>query len=483
MSKDCPCRFYKKVRIICTVLDLAVMGIIIALNARISPASSEEYIYTINKVAKFGLPICLLLLFLANILPLACHTSGKKRIILLILLSFAPALIAIPVFLPDAGQMPWLAGYVYSACWAFGFILIAIVSLMLGSVSTSSLATWIFCILDSILLAFAFGEFGLLFSQQTADGLTNASAASKYVLSGNALPEGYNYQIGICGRRAAAQTANAAHKMQKFDEVLFDVHYGYNASGLRQLPKMSIDSRNNLAIFGCSYAFGHGLEDEQTWAWQLANMLGYDWKIENYASNGYSPAQMLCLLENNLIVAPTTEYKFAIFLAIEHQLRRNEFFPLHPHYELDENGEAIRNGTQAYVWITNLPNLFNGFQLVREFSRIVSESVVKKENEKMLALYLAMLKQSSRLLREKYATTLTVLLWPDLEYIAPDLEKANIPVLYIKNFLPRWENNNGSNYAIHPIYEIHPNSEASKEIAQGLAAYFSNLVSKNPSKN
>ena len=58
-------------------------------------------------------------------------------------------------------------------------------------------------------------------------------------------------------------------------------------------PKMNnLTKQKSLNFFGGSFAFGFGLNDNETMPYLLQKYLK-NWKIENYGINGYGVHQML----------------------------------------------------------------------------------------------------------------------------------------------------------------------------------------------
>ena len=54
-----------------------------------------------------------------------------------------------------------------------------------------------------------------------------------------------------------------------------------------------------ISILGCSFTYGHSLNDEDTYAWLLQNKFS-DKRVINYAVAGYSLYQSLLVLEKNI---------------------------------------------------------------------------------------------------------------------------------------------------------------------------------------
>lgn len=429
-------------------------------------SQSEEWLYTLKLLNLTGG-------VLVGILVLAAIWSPFR--IACLICAYGCVLAA--CLAPGAQSLGWQWQYVLSLCWAVAFILGALALFSLGS-ARAGLRSWFFCGLASLCFAIASLELFFLFTPQGADGIVNASATSKFA-SPAGKPETSSWGRFQCGTLMSPGYGKTQvyHRVTRFGDELFDALYSFNESGFRITPKGADNAENNLMLFGCSMTFGHGLNDEQTWASQLANILGPEWQVENYAMSSWSANQTLCMLEHELIPIPVQKKRYALFLAIEDHLRRNDFFGSTPHYVLDESGVPRQAGKHRFASIHNMPDTFNGSQLAREASNWLRR-IIMSHPEPMLELYLAMLKRTAQLLEQKYQTKFYVLLWPDFESVRQRIEELGIPVIMARDLLPDWEKgaNPGSLYHISPGADGHPNARAAREMAIGLAEYFKRLT-------
>ena len=55
-----------------------------------------------------------------------------------------------------------------------------------------------------------------------------------------------------------------------------------------------------VAFFGCSFMFGHGVEDDQTLPYYFVREAGGTFEGFNFAGEGWGPHQMLREIENRL---------------------------------------------------------------------------------------------------------------------------------------------------------------------------------------
>lgn len=445
---------------------VSTLALIVA-NLGNTEAATDEWQYT-TRILNQSLPIviggALIFLFLYP----RCKSFCARLSLLFLWAGLGCVLI--PELSNNYHNSSWQMQYFFSLVWSLAFLFLGIASFLLAEGRVFKI--WGFCAIGSFLIGLSSAEFFLLGTSQAGDGIDESPNQSKYQADKKILL--YSpWKSGVCGSalEAAGQPYAFIHHSRKFDETLFDVKYDINDRGHRQMPIADRGAPNDLLIFGCSYSFGHGLENDETWAWQLASRLGRTWQVENYAQNGYGASQMLCMLEHDLVAPLNGKRRFALFLSIAHHVRRNEFFPDSPHYIIRDGSFLSLEGEPRYAWLTRLPRTMNGSQLAGAISQIGTKIILENHPE-FLQTYLSIIIKSGQLLKEKYNTQLVVLLWPDIEFLKPELEKADIPVLFARNALTDWEKDGGASYMIHPLYESHPNARASIALGEWLAAWF-----------
>lgn len=449
--------------------------------------ASDEYAYTINVIFQFGfIPLSLLTAILFYLsrrgTPVACFMARNCG---WFLFCFAGILlISYPVFSPWAGGVNWKLGIVFSICWALGTLCMAIGLFWLSS-RFKNLLAGLFCLFASIFLAYFVGETAFLLTPQPRDGRWRDHAHSKYVLEGKAiefLPV-QNTKIGPMTRRPDTPEGAAAHKELRYDHELFDVCYTLNEKNRRITPPANERPLAELMVFGCSFTFGYGLNDDQTWPWLLAKELGPGWHVENYGSNGFGAQQMLAMLEENMVEMPATPVREALFMAINGHIPRNSgLFPMDSvSYDLREDGELVRgkmtNESPLRILVDG-QHILNGSQLAREMSDRIVAWLTRQLRPEQTRTFVAILEKSARILRSKYKTQLTILLWPDIEDLAPLLENKGFKVLLVRDILKEFDSAGVTAYHIVPYYEGHPNLKANTELAAGLAAYYRDVEKK-----
>lgn len=466
-----------------TLSTLTVVCILIFLNINTTPGSSPEWIYTVKWINIITIPaLVIIAIFIFGLGLIKFIRSKYSKALLAICSLLSIILFIIPFFMSNFMYMAWPYQYFLSACWA-GALFFTGLSFFIAATKAASGYTSIFCFLGSLAISLCITELVLLCTRQPLDGVADLSAQSRYSQTGKGRPHYANWHEWQCGLMPSTpgNPNSAYHRLALFDHDFFDVKYSYNSNGWRLLPSASATAQNDLILFGCSFTFGFGLEDEETWAWKLAKQLGPDWKLENYSANGYSASQMLCMLEHKLIVPPAGKNRFALFLGLDNHIRRNEFFPATPHYEIAPSGEVVAGGKAGHTWIFDLPNTFNGSQLARELNPVIA-GMITKRRQIDTDIYLAIISKAAQILKRDYNTQLIMLLWPDLENLQEKIEAAGIPVLLVRSMLTDWDNSDdpGSMYRINQRHEFHPNRKAATELAAGLAAYFQGRINDIP---
>lgn len=456
-------------------LPLCAAGLICGLIYVFTPEGmSEEFLYTVKVISWFCFPL-LCLGFLCNArVQKALIKSREYKYGWLVTACLGLAFCFIPIVAPSANEIFWIWGILFSLCWLFGFLFLAI-ALFLLAIRLNNWASSLVCLLASIFVAFFLGEGYFLFSSQTQDGKYYDAGNSHYVKDGVATTEGIIRKTpdGAFPGQPDHPSASFAHRELKFNKLLYDVRYTFDKLGRRITPEANSHPQGDILVFGCSFTFGHGLENEQTWAWKLGKLLGPNWHVANYGYNAFGPQQMLNMIESGHVEMPEAPFRHAFFLGINHQLHRfTGLFFRDSSWYAKENGQVIRKGLVSdspWYLLTSMPRKLNGSQFAENAYYIISGYVRQQKLKEFSEVYIWILKQSAKLLEEKYQTPLTVLLWPDLDWLTPDLEAAGINFIHLRPFLKHWPEKGEFYYQIVPHIETHPNNEATTEIAEGLA--------------
>ena len=267
------------------------------------------------------------------------------------------------------------------------------------------------------------------------------------------------------------------------DRLLFDVRYTNDSFGLRIGPPLSVERpKGTVLFFGCSYAYGEGLNDEATLPYQVGVASGGSYRILNFAGGGYGPHQMLSSLEHGLVdrVVGGDSVRYAVYEAIpEHVLRAVGRVPFQrhaPRYRIANDGKLVFAGH----FDDRSPNRLK--RVGQEFERSALYRFMAYQVPRLwpvpdsdLRTYLAIVSRSRDILRTKYPNIrFEVLLWGDgrdLEQrIATGLDRLGIPVQRVPEILPHFDEYlHGSRYRVSPD-DIHPDSIANAILARYLAS-------------
>ena len=193
-------------------------------------------------------------------------------------------------------------------------------------------------------------------------------------------------------------------KTNRAGETIFDVNYTVDKQYRRKTVHPRKQHSRRLLLSGCSYTFGVGLEDHETFASNLASMMP-DTEVVNLGLGGGSIARDLTWIKNYPERAqlskdlPTT----AVSVIIPTHLERigcgvfclkswNRHFALGPRFVLEE-GQLTSPGAfkDFFPWSSkiNFWSFFSILELLPQVPRIPSESM----EDLVVALYVEYKKQ------------------------------------------------------------------------------------------
>jgi len=162
-----------------------------------------------------------------------------------------------------------------------------------------------------------------------------------------------------------------AHRT-KDGKTIFDVRYTIDEHGLRVAPPADPEPAATLICFGCSYTFGEGVEDHQSWPYRVGVRSQGRVRVYNFAALGWGPHQALALLEGERVsrtVKPQGRV-VGIYLAIWDHLNRcagrGIYTRTGPRYRLDSRGVARRDGMLA-----------DRFPALRRFPQLLKSEIYK----------------------------------------------------------------------------------------------------------
>lgn len=147
------------------------------------------------------------------------------------------------------------------------------------------------------------------------------------------------------GRYAAASTRG--------EEVLYSVHYTIDDNGYRITPPPKNSDAPAILFTGCSFTFGEGLEDPESYPYRVAEKLKNQFRICNLAFSGYGPHQTLASLQEGYYRRTLGDSKpiAVVHLALPDHPNRAvgalSWGQRAPRFSLKDDGTFERTGTFA----------------------------------------------------------------------------------------------------------------------------------------
>jgi hypothetical protein len=273
--------------------------------------------------------------------------------------------------------------------------------------------------------------------------------------------------------------------------LMYDVRYTIDSNGLRVAPSYSKnDLASTIVFLGCSYAFGSGLEDNETLPYQVGVQSGGRYRTFNFSFEGYSPAQMLAAIEHDMVrrVVDTTP-RYAYYVAIPGHVWRVaglvSWGGHAPRYVLDADGTVHQEG-----YFEDRRPLAERLGFGRRAAGQLNKSAVwrllsmgeSRITDDDVRLYFAMVRRSQELLATQYpGIQFRIILWPNqdvpqeravYEKMRDEFRRLEIPVDLVEDILPDY-NRNRERFQISSADE-HPSALANRLIAQ----YLLNQIAK-----
>ena len=262
----------------------------------------------------------------------------------------------------------------------------------------------------------------------------------------------------------ALPVPNRATEFKEFldGRLIADVTYTIDANGLRKIPTPTHEGARKVAFFGCSFMFGHGVQDDQTLPYYFVRESGGTFEGFNFAGEGWGPHQMLREIEDGFVRRVTGTPDLAIYEVIPDHLRRvagRAPWEDGPKYKLCPGDEACYSGS----YHSSYYNLFRRWTAESWTVRYCDDHFAELSRPSDIPLFLAVLKRTRALL-EKSGTRFVIVLW-DQNDLAKEMMKTlkenRFEVIALSIVLPD-EQRNGL-----PITQLdrHPSSETNKALA------------------
>ncbi|MDR0338851.1 MAG: hypothetical protein LBH65_01080, partial [Desulfovibrio sp.] len=271
----------------------------------------------------------------------------------------------------------------------------------------------------------------------------------------------------VLGTRPKKAALRVSSKVVQNGKLLYDVVYSSLESGWRVTPQ-NPGATKAVVFFGCSFTFGQGLEDQESIPYRVAELLGPDYQVFNFALYGYGAHQMLAQIQNGFVDDIVRRYASvqAYFITIDgHELRCSaaaDWVKSGPLY-LVKNGMVCYSGDIADRPRPKKPLLDRLSRGCLLYERFFKQPDARLEEYR--CQHVAILAESARELRESFHIPLTVLLWPDAPY-GEALLSEGVDAISLDPALPEWSRDK-ERYVIKDDW--HPNAFAADQTARFIA--------------
>lgn len=256
-------------------------------------------------------------------------------------------------------------------------------------------------------------------------------------------------------------------------QTIYDVTYTIGADSFRVAPRPS-SAEACVLLFGDSNTFGEGVNDNETFAWLLAQQSGGRIAVHNFAVSGWGPHQMLAGLQSGRFArALQCRPTHAVFTFIPEQVARvagRTSWDTHgPRYAL-KDGKVVREGNFDTPGLPArpVPDLDEG---ILTWRRLVGVDGMGTPEEADLAA--AVLIEAARELeRLAPGLKLHVLFWKDepnalMDSIATKLAAAGLVLHRPEAIIPGWSRA-WRQWVLSPL-DRHPNARAHAGVADYVA--------------
>ncbi|HUN54982.1 MAG TPA: hypothetical protein VMU29_07500 [Smithella sp.] len=254
--------------------------------------------------------------------------------------------------------------------------------------------------------------------------------------------------------------------------LLYNVTYTINDLGLRDSTSSKpLHQDQCVLFFGDSFTFGEGVNDFETLPYTVQKLSKYP--VYNFGFHGYGAHQMLSAIEHGMVKdIINCEPRIVIYQAALFQVTRSagySWWNKHgPRYILLPDGSIKYYGHfDDGNWFQNKARA----QLAKSFT--YKKYLIYKLgriNKKDLKLFIEIIGQSQKLLKEQYPKMeFHVIYWDDKtdrfnNFFIDALKNKGIPVHLVSQILPDYPGN-PSRYLLSQ-YDKHPNVIAYQDIAQ-----------------
>ena len=252
---------------------------------------------------------------------------------------------------------------------------------------------------------------------------------------------------------------------EKKVNIVYDVCYSFLSDEFRYTKSNSLS--DNIYIFlGCSFTFGTGINDNETLPYCFSKSMKFKNNVLNFGIPSRGSTTALNILRNDIVDKFTNDKHVKVFIYSLIASHSDRNFNV-----LDQGGNdnwILENGK----W-QRLKQPFGKIKIIFARSYIFKKifaHVVEMRNSVFYKQHLLKdLKIINEIIKEKYNSHLTIIVWPDCvldEYLFNSLQKLNFDIIVLpKYFDDQTYRIKGNN---------HPNAKANEEIANILMKHLNN---------
>lgn len=358
----------------------------------------------------------------------------------------------------------WVSFHLWAVVWAC----LAVSCLVMPRFSRRTVVTYAWLTLFSVFCSLALAEVFLSLKQHDTfyvfDAAHPAAEAGLIPCNTNVEPD------PVLGYGPSPRPVRMHCLKKDGDDVVYDAVYATLDTGWRMTPQRGEAAGKGVLFFGCSFTYGEGLADAETFPYRLGELLGQDYQVFNFGLSGYGAHQMLAQIESGRLDPLFARYPdmHVYFLTIEQHVERSAGYTpwdQNSHRYVLENGRLADTGrfSDHVSAVKRLADKLFAKSFL--YDRLCNRPSAA-ERPAMTALHLAILERCDRLLREKYGQRLTVLLWPGAESFRDPLDRAGLATVDLAPLFPDYRDK-ADPYRIRN--DGHPNALAAQRIADLLA--------------
>lgn len=240
--------------------------------------------------------------------------------------------------------------------------------------------------------------------------------------------------------------------------LVYDVKYTVYPNYFRYTQCKS-DSDNNYIFLGCSFVFGVGLKDTETLPYNFSKLMSFKSNVLNCGVAGQGTTTALNILNNDIVrkfVKKDSSYSHFFYYFVDDHIIRN--------FEIESNAACI--DSCQYLdghWIRN-KQPYGKIKLIFAKSYVFKKFIlplIDKHSRLFYEDYLIEdLKKMDAVVREKYNSKLTIVIWPVFGPYIYKILNSGLDVVVIPNYFL----SDDLDYRIK--YDGHPSAKANKEIAE-----------------